>query len=94
VSGATEAQYEAFDLRLGAQLGVELAHVFRPYVLARAFGGPVFWRHRAESVDGTDTHHYQFGVGGSVRLANTVSVLAEGVPLGERAVSFSVGLAL
>jgi hypothetical protein len=85
--------YEAFDMRVGAELGVELARVFRPYALARGFGGPVFWRHRGEAVDGTDTHHYQFGLGASVRLAKTLSVFAEGVPLGERAVSLGVGLA-
>ena len=46
------------------------------------------------SVDGTDTHHYQFGVGASVQLVKTLSLFVEGVPLGERAVSAGVGLAL
>jgi hypothetical protein len=86
--------YAAFDLRVGTQFGVELGRIFRPYVLGRVFGGPVFWRHQDEAVDGTDTHHYQFGIGASARLAKTLSVFAEGVPLGERAVSFGVGLAL
>jgi hypothetical protein len=86
--------YEAFDLRLGGEFGVELGRVFRPYALARGFGGPVFWHHQGEAVDGTDTHHYQFGVGASVRLAKAFSLFAEGVPLGERAVSLGVGLAL
>jgi hypothetical protein len=94
LAGGPSVGYEAFDLRLGAELGLELARVFRPYALARAFGGPVFWRHQGEAVDGTDTHHYQFGLGASVRLARTLSVFAEGVPLGERAVSLGVGLAL
>jgi hypothetical protein len=86
--------YEAFDLRVGAELGVELGRVFRPYALGRAFGGPVFWRYQGDAVDGTDTHHYQFGVGASVRLAKAFNLFAEGVPLGERAVSLGVGLAL
>jgi len=86
--------YEAFDLRVGAEFGVELGRVFLPYALARGFGGPVFWHHQGEAVDGSDTHHYQFGVGASVRLAKALSVFAEGVPLGERAVSLGVGLAL
>jgi hypothetical protein len=86
--------YEAFDLRVGAEAGVELARVFRPYVLARAFGGPVFWRYRGDAVDGTDTHHYQLGAGASVRLGKALSLFAEGVPLGERAVSLGVALAL
>src|SRR6201999_3271086 len=33
--------YEAFDLRLGGQLGVVVADAFRPYAVVRAFGGPV-----------------------------------------------------
>jgi hypothetical protein len=86
--------YEAFDLRLGAELGVVLARVFRPYALARGFGGPVFWHHQGQAVDGTDTHHYQFGLGASVQLVKTLSLFAEGVPLGERAVSAGVALAL
>ncbi|HEY3668747.1 MAG TPA: hypothetical protein VGL19_22270 [Polyangiaceae bacterium] len=86
--------YEAFDLRLGAEVGFVLARVLRPYALARAFGGPVFWRHQGEAVDGTDTHHYQFGVGASVQLVKTLSLFIEGVPLGERAVSAGLGLAL
>ena len=86
--------YQAFDLRLGAELGVTLVRVLRPYVLARAFGGPVFWRHQGEAVDGTDTHHYQFGLGASVQVVKALSVFAEGVPLGERAASAGVGLAL
>jgi hypothetical protein len=94
LGGQPSVGYEAFDLRVGAEFGVELARVFRPYALARGFGGPVFWRHEGEAVDGTDTHHYQFGVGASVRLAKALSLFAEGVPLGERAVSLGVGLAL
>ena len=55
--------YEAFDARLGAEAGVEIAKVLRPYAAARVFGGPVFWRYRDRSVTGTDTHHYQLGAG-------------------------------
>jgi hypothetical protein len=94
LAGEPSVGYDAFDLRLGAELGVLLARVLRPYALARAFGGPVFWRHQGEAVDGTDTHHYQFGLGASVQLVKTLSCFVEGVPLGERAVSAGVGLAL
>jgi len=78
--------YSAFDLRLGGQFGVTIARVLRPYVLARAFGGPVFWRYRGEAVTGTDTHHYQIGMGLSARLARRINLFAEAVPLGEQAV--------
>jgi hypothetical protein len=86
--------YQAFDLRLGTELGVELAKIFRPYLALRAFGGPVYWHHQGEAVTGTDTHHYQVGAGAAVRLTKTLNLFAEGIPLGERAVSLGVGLAI
>ena len=86
--------YEALDLRIGAQLGVQLANIFRPYVVARAFGGPVYWRYQGKAVTGTDTHHYQVGLGTGVSFSKTLSLFAEGIPLGERAVSAGIGLSL
>ena len=86
--------YTAFDLRVGAQLGVELAHLFRPYAVVRAFGGPVYWHYQGQAVTGTDTHHYQVGAGLGVRLSKTLSLFAEGVPLGERAISLGAALTL
>ena len=41
--------YRALDLRFGAELGVKLAQIFRPYALARVFGGPVFSIYKALS---------------------------------------------
>lgn len=89
---STEA-YTAFDLRVGAQAGLQLANVLRPYALVRAFGGPVYWRYQGEAVTGTDTHHYQLGAGLAVRLTKALSAFAEGVPLGERAVALGAGVA-
>jgi hypothetical protein len=86
--------YEAFDLRLGTQFGVQLARILSPYATARVFGGPVYWRYAGRAVTGTDTHHYQLGVGVGVRASRTVLMFAEGIPLGERAVSLGVALAL
>lgn len=90
---APSVGYEAFDLRLGTELGVELARLLRPYALARVFGGPVFWRYHGASVSGTDTHHYQLGAGLALALSKTLHASAEGVPLGERALSFGVSAA-
>ncbi|HYP77799.1 MAG TPA: hypothetical protein VER12_17635 [Polyangiaceae bacterium] len=92
-NAATSESYTAFDLRLGAQFGVELARIFRPYALARVFGGPVFWRYQGQALTGTDTHHYQLGAGVALRASKAVNLFAEGVPLGERAVAFGIGLA-
>ncbi len=94
LSGETSVRYEAVDLRLGAQVGVTLVDILRPYVPLRVFGGPVFWNYQGVAVTGTDTHHYQVGAGVALRLGRAVNVFAEGIPLGERAVSFGVALVL
>jgi hypothetical protein len=93
VSGEASESYRAFDLRLGAQFGVELARVLRPYATARVFGGPIFWRYQNEAVTGTDVYHYQLGAGLAVRVSKALNVFAEGIPLGEQAVAIGVGLA-
>lgn len=85
--------YQALDLRLGGELGVQLAQVFRPYALARVFGGPVFWRYQDQAVTGSDTHHYQLGAGLALRLSKNFNAFVEGVPLGERALALGGGVA-
>jgi hypothetical protein len=91
--GGSSSTLTAFDVRLGAAAGKTIAHLVTPYVLARAFGGPVLWSIAGASATGTDAYHYQLGVGLAVR-AGRVDLVAEGVPLGERAVVVGVGLAL
>ena len=91
--GEWRENYLAFDIRLGAQFGVELVRGVRPYVAGRVFGGPIFWRYENEAVTGTDTHHYQLGAGLAVRAWKGLNVFAEGIPLGEQAVALGVGLA-
>jgi len=86
--------YEAFDLRLGAEIGTTLVKVLRPYIPVRVFGGPVFWHYLGTAVTGTDIHHYQLGAGAMLQLAKRVSLYAEGIPIGERAVSFGLALTL
>lgn len=85
--------YEAFDLRLGAELGTTLFGVLRPYLPVRVFGGPVFWHYQGASVTGTDTHHYQVGAGLGVAISRRVGAFAEGIPLGERALSLGLAAA-
>ncbi|HEX8791157.1 MAG TPA: hypothetical protein VF765_09445 [Polyangiaceae bacterium] len=93
LSRAASSSLSAFDLRLGVAAGKTIADVVTPYVLARAFGGPVFWSIGGASATGTDAYHYQVGAGLSVSLGR-VDLVAEGVPLGERAVVVGVGLTL
>jgi hypothetical protein len=64
-----------------------------PYLLARAFGGPVFWELDAMAVGGTDTHHFQLGAGVSV-TTGSLSVLVDVAALGEQAASLGVALRL
>jgi len=91
--GAAQASYSALDLRIGGQFGIDVAGVLRPYAVARAFGGPVFWQYQGEDVSGTDAHHYQLGAGLGVRLSRHLNAFVEGIPLGEQALSLGVGLA-
>jgi opacity protein-like surface antigen len=92
--GQSSAAYQALDLRVGAIAGVTLWNALSPYATARLFGGPVFWRYAGASVSGTDVHHYQLGAGLSFSVARRLSVFAEGIPLGERAVSAGATLAI
>jgi hypothetical protein len=93
LSGAPRVSYTAFDLRLGGEFGLNLVQVLHPYVLARAFGGPVYWQYQGKDVTGTDIHHYQLGLGLAVGLPFGLGAFVEGVPLGERALSGGVSLA-
>jgi hypothetical protein len=62
-----------------------------PYVIARVFGGPVFWRYQDEAIVGGDVHHYQLGAGIALLIAERVNLYAEGVPLGEQALAAGAG---
>lgn len=92
--GEASVGYQAFDLRLGCEFGVQIAEIFRPYAITRVFGGPVFWQYAGQSVRGHDTHLYQVGAGASLRLARAVNLFVEGVPLGERSISVGLGVPL
>jgi hypothetical protein len=83
--------YNAFDLRLGAAVGTTLWRILTPYLVGRAFGGPVYWRFQGSPVVGTDDHHWQVGGGASLSLGSRFDVFAEGVPLGEQGVSAGAG---
>jgi hypothetical protein len=87
------AAYQAIDLRAGAVVATMLWRALTPYALARAFGGPVFWRYEGRAITGTDTHHYQLGAGLSVLLWRRVDLFVEGIPLGERGLAAGAGLA-
>jgi len=81
------SSYTAADVRLGVVAGYTLLERFTPYLTARAFGGPVFWREQ----QATDLHHYQVGAGLAVGLPGGFDLSAEVVPLGEQRLTGGVG---
>ena len=81
-------------MHVGAVVGIPIARVVTPYVVARAFGGPIAWRIDTASKTGTDAYHVQLGGGVSALLFRRVDLFVEGIPLGERGVSAGLGVAL
>ena len=76
------------DGRVGATAGRTVGPV-SPYLLLRAFGGPVLWQLGGMDVVGTDTTHVQLGAGVSASFGPATVVLDVSA-LGER--SASLGL--
>jgi hypothetical protein len=91
--GEARVGYTAFDVRLGAVVGTTVLDVLTPYVVGRAFGGPIFWRYQGEAVSGTDIYKYQVGGGLAVSIARRFDLFVEGVPLGERGLAGGGGFA-
>jgi hypothetical protein len=87
VSGRED--YSAADARLGFRSGWNIEDRFFPFLILRAFGGPVNWKLDGEDVNGSDIHHFQAGLGAAA-LVGPVAVFAEYSGLGEKA--FSAGL--
>lgn len=94
IAGMDTVGLTASDLRVSGLFGTTLWNRFSPYVLARAFGGPVFWRYGGDDITGTDQHHYQLGVGANVLLPSGFSALADLSVLGERSLSIGVSYSL
>jgi hypothetical protein len=91
-SGPTTA-YDALDFRVGVAAGFTWLRVLSAYGVVRGFGGPVLWTYQGSTELGTDTHHYQVGGGLAVLVARRIDLFAEGVPLGEQAVSAGASVA-
>ena len=91
-TGDESVAYHAVDFRVSGVAGWTFFDMLSPYVLARLFGGPVFWRYQGEAISGGDVHHYQLGLGVSLLIAERVNFYLEGVPLGEQAFAGGVGV--
>ncbi|HEY5927165.1 MAG TPA: hypothetical protein VIV11_36005 [Kofleriaceae bacterium] len=88
---ADDPSLTAGDLRIGAMAGRAFATIWKPYIMGRAFGGPVAWTIAGESVVGSDTHHYQLGAGLSVATAFGLTLVVDVSALGEQSASLGFG---
>lgn len=88
--GARRSLVAVDAIRAGVMAGRTFG-IASPYVLARGFGGPVFWSLDAMDVRGTDTHKFQLGAGISIAASSGLSFLLDVAALGER--SASLGMA-
>lgn len=87
-AGATnDPRFTAGDVRVGAIAGRSFAKILSPYVLARGFGGPVFWSVSGMDVTGTDTRHFQLGAGMSVATSFGLTIVVDISALGEQGAS-------
>lgn len=93
-AGAARQTMIATDLiRAGASAGRTFGKL-APYVMARGFGGPVFWNLDTEDVRGSDIYHVQVGAGVSLTTASGLSILLDVSALGERSASLGASLRL
>lgn len=92
-SGMARVSLTAIDARGGVTAGRTFGPV-SPYVLARVFGGPVFWRWDGDDTTGTDTRHFQLGAGASLAIGARATLLVDIAALGERAASLGVAVNL
>jgi hypothetical protein len=91
-SAEQRASYTAFDLRVGVAAGYRVSSVLSPYVVARAFGGPILWTVDGASARGTDLYKYQLGFGASVALSKSVDAQIEASAVGEQAITAGLGM--
>lgn len=92
-ASSAESSLLAIDGRLAATAGRSFGP-FSPYVLARAFGGPIFWTFDGDGTRGTDAHHYQLGLGASLTVSDRLTFLVDVAALGERAASLGLAVNL
>ena len=84
---ADDPRFTAADARVGAIAGRTFATIWSPYLLARAFGGPVWWTVDGSDATGSDTRHFQLGAGVSVATTFGLTIVVDVSALGEQAAS-------
>ncbi len=83
----------ATDARIGVLVGKTISQTVAPYVVARAFGGPVRWDRPEGIVTGSDRYHYQVGVGALVIAGAGIDGTIEVAFVGERRATAGLGFA-
>jgi hypothetical protein len=83
----------ASDLRLSVLFGYTFGYTFSPYLVARAFGGPVSFKQDGRDRTGSDRHHYALGLGSSVSLFDRLDLLVDATFFGERSLSAGASVA-
>lgn len=81
------------EVRVSAVAGYRLGSFVSPYLLARGFGGPVFWSAGTEALTGSDTSKYQLGAGFFVTF-DKLGIGVDIAALGERALALSASYQL
>jgi len=85
-----DVPWRAADVRVGVTAGKTFGRA-RPYVVARAFGGPVSWHVAGQAITGSDSHHYQLGAGIALDLPAHFDLSVEAAPLGEQGLAAGLG---
>ncbi|MDX2093579.1 MAG: hypothetical protein SFX73_37410 [Kofleriaceae bacterium] len=91
-AGGERTGLVATDARVGVMAGRTFGPV-SPYVLARGFGGPVFWSLDDEDLTGGDAYHVQVGAGASL-TARRLTLVVDASLVGEQALAVSLALQL
>ncbi len=86
--GATDdPSFVAGDGRVGMIAGRSFAKTWNPYLLARGFGGPIWWTLDGRDATGSDTHHFQLGAGVSVVTSIGLTFVVDISAFGEQSAS-------
>jgi hypothetical protein len=91
--GTREASFFALDARAALIVGKTLWKVWVPYLVTRAFAGPVSWQLDGQDAAGGDRHHYQVGIGSVATCPKGFDVVLEWVPFGARGLTAGAGFA-
>ena len=89
--GGVQAPLTSLDAGISASVGKSIAGIVAPYVGAKVFGGPVFWKLAGASTTGTDVSHWQVAFGLAANLPFGIDLLAEWAPFGAHSAVGQVG---